>query len=412
MMQSLMHTRMLDWPASREAGLDHLTRFAPKAGRAYAAGRNTDTGPGNATAVSRLSPYIRRRMVTEREVVAEVLKHHSAAAAEKYIQEVFWRTYWKGWLEMRPDVWEHYLVERSAALADPPHAYDAAISGNTGIEGFDDWSSELVETGYLHNHARMWFASIWIFTLKLPWALGADFFYQHLLDADPASNTLSWRWVAGLHTKGKTYLARPDNIEKYTQGRFRPDRLALFAEPLIESFETPAPKPPRDGHANLPNAPYALLLTSDDLHPQSWPGFMANPPALVLTIGQIPQEAQLNGGAVAKRFTLDAIADSAERLDLPHQNIAASAEAIIDVCKTADIKTLALPFTPTGPTNSWRQAIAPALSEAGITLHEVKRNWDDKAWPHATAGFFKLKKAIPKLMDSAGLTRKDLFSDI
>jgi deoxyribodipyrimidine photo-lyase len=64
---------------------------------------------------------------------------------------------------------------------------------------------ELVETGYLHNHARMWFASIWIFTLRLPWELGADFFLRHLLDGDAASNTLSWRWVAGLHTKGKHY---------------------------------------------------------------------------------------------------------------------------------------------------------------------------------------------------------------
>ena len=62
----------------------------------------------------------------------------------------------------------------------------------------------------------MWFASIWIFTLNLPWELGANFFYKNLLDADPASNTLSWRWVAGLHTEGKFYLARQENIEKFS----------------------------------------------------------------------------------------------------------------------------------------------------------------------------------------------------
>ena len=60
----------------------------------------------------------------------------------------------------------------------------------------------------------MWFASIWIFTLRLPWELGANFFYDHLLDADPASNTLSWRWVTGLQTQGKIYLATENNIEK------------------------------------------------------------------------------------------------------------------------------------------------------------------------------------------------------
>ena len=62
----------------------------------------------------------------------------------------------------------------------------------------------------------MWFASIWIHTLELQWELGADFFLKHLLDGDPASNTLSWRWVAGIHTKGKNYIARKSNIEKYS----------------------------------------------------------------------------------------------------------------------------------------------------------------------------------------------------
>lgn len=392
-----------DWPATREAGLDRLAAFAPNAGRAYAAGRNTDAGPDQSPAVSKLSPYLRRRMVGEREVLAKVLEHHSAEAAEKFIQEVFWRTYWKGWLEMRPAVWQHYRTERGSALIDPPESYQAAIEGRTGIAGFDDWTRQLTETGYLHNHARMWFASIWIFTLKLPWALGADFFYQNLVDADPASNTLSWRWVAGLHTKGKTYLARSDNIEKYTQGRFHPTGLAPFAQPLLEAFETPAPLPPRSAHNALPREPYALLLTSDDLHPESWPHFEASSPALLLNVGQVPQEAELNNGAVASRFTRDAITETAFRLNLPYQSVEASSDTIIQACRTANVETLVLPFTPIGPTNHWREAITPNLSDAGIKLHEIKRNWDENAWPHATAGFFKLKKQIPKLMSQAGL---------
>ena len=64
--------------------------------------------------------------------------------------------------------------------------------------------SNLKEDGYLLNHVRMWFASIWIFTFNLPWQLGANFFMENLLDGDPASNTLSWRWVAGLQTKVNT----------------------------------------------------------------------------------------------------------------------------------------------------------------------------------------------------------------
>ena len=88
----------------------------------------------------------------------------------------------------------------------------------------------------------MWFASIWIFTLKLPWELGADFFMRHLLDGDPASNTLSWRWVGGHpDAAAKTYLARRDNIERFTQGRFAPDGLSSTAEPLDDA-PPPAPQ--------------------------------------------------------------------------------------------------------------------------------------------------------------------------
>ena len=95
-----------------------------------------------------------------------------------------------------------------AANAGLRLAFGRAVDGRTGIDGFDDWARELTATHWLHNHARMWFASIWIFTLRLPWALGADFFMRHLIDGDPASNTLSWRWVAGLHTRSKPYAAR------------------------------------------------------------------------------------------------------------------------------------------------------------------------------------------------------------
>ena len=95
------------------------------------------------------------------------------------------------------------------------------MDGKTGIDCFDTWIEELRENNYLHNHSRMWFASIWIFTLGLPWQLGARLFMKHLLDGDASSNTLSWRWVAGMHTNKKPYLASKENIDKYTVNRFR-----------------------------------------------------------------------------------------------------------------------------------------------------------------------------------------------
>ena len=205
------------FPPSRAEALQRLARFVPAAGRIYERERNTDAGPEQPSRVSLLSPYVRHRVITEYEILAEVLADHSLSVAEKFVQEVLWRTYWKGWMEMRPSVWARFLQERDRhrdSFHDQRAIADAE-NGSTGIEGFDDWAKELVETGYLHNHARMWFASIWIFTLRLPWTLGADFFLRHLLDADVASNTLSWRWVAGLQTVGKTYLATTDNISWY-----------------------------------------------------------------------------------------------------------------------------------------------------------------------------------------------------
>jgi len=196
---------------SREAALARLAQFAPNMGRDYAQLRNSDGGAG-ARCVTGLSPHIRHRLITEGEMVGAALAHHGAERAEKFIQEVFWRSYWKGYLELRPQMWREY---RQAAQAAPqPRFLAKAMAGQTGIECFDAWAQELTETGWLHNHTRMWFASIWIFTLRLPWELGAEFFLAHLADADAASNTLSWRWVAGIQTPGKHYLARAENISR------------------------------------------------------------------------------------------------------------------------------------------------------------------------------------------------------
>ena len=221
---------------SRDAGLGRLSAFLPRAAE-YARGRNRVVPPHDR--VSGLSPYLRHRLILESEVIGAVWSAHPPAAVEKFVAEVLWRTYWKGWLELRPQVWRAYLDQwrRDWDGLDGPAAerHAAAVEGRTGIDCFDAWVGELTATGYLHNHARMWLASIWIFTLRLPWTLGAAFFLRHLRDGDPASNTLSWRWVAGLHTRGKHYLARAENIARYTDGHFDPrGQLDEQAGPLTE----------------------------------------------------------------------------------------------------------------------------------------------------------------------------------
>ena len=209
--------------ASRAKAVDKLTNFIEQNLSDYSKLRNFDFGPSNRSNTSCLSPYITHGIINELEVVDKSLKKFSFAKNEKFIQEVLWRVYWKGWLELRPNVWSDYLIELGKFKGEFKNNqnYLDAIEGKTNIDCFNEWVIELKENNYLHNHTRMWFASIWIFTLELPWQLGAEFFMQHLFDGDAASNTLGWRWVAGVQTQGKHYLASEWNINKFTNNRFK-----------------------------------------------------------------------------------------------------------------------------------------------------------------------------------------------
>jgi deoxyribodipyrimidine photo-lyase len=389
---------------TRSAGLARLNDFVPRAGRIYADGRNADHGPDARSNVSVLSPYIRHRLVSEEEVVAAVLARHSGAVAEKFVQEVLWRTYWKGWLELRPEIWHRFLAERDGASESSglAKAVASAEAGTTGIEGFDDWARELVETGYLHNHARMWFASIWIFTLRLPWALGADFFLRHLVDADPASNTLSWRWVAGLQTAGKTYLATADNIARYTGGRFAPKGLAREATALTED-PIPKAQPLPPAAAVDPRTPCLLLLTGEDLYPET---MVAKSAAIsgVLSVATVPGWPW---GDKATTFVAGAAEDARDRAGRHFKRrtaaIALDAEAIIAVAHADNVDTVITAHAPVGPVADALALITPALAAAGIKLISLRRDWDSAFWPHATKGFFPFKERIPALLAERGL---------
>ena len=220
---------------SREGALKQLDAFINSELTNYSFKRNFDLGPKDKSNVSCLSPYISHRLITEYEVAKTVLAKFPYQKVEKYIQEIFWRVYWKGWLELRPQVWTDFIEDLKGLKEDDN--YKKAINGETQIECFNDWVKELKENNYLHNHTRMWFASIWIFTLNLPWQKGAEFFMKHLFDGDAASNTLSWRWVAGLQTKGKHYVAQSWNISKFTNNKYKNVKLNENALPLIDKRE-------------------------------------------------------------------------------------------------------------------------------------------------------------------------------
>ena len=410
---------MTSYPATREAGLARVRDFAVKAGEEYASRRNHVPGT-----VSGLSPYIRHRLVSEEEVAREVLAQHSFAAAEKFLQEVCWRTYWKGWLEMRPEVWFRYLNDlhalrnRMAVEPDFAESVQRAEEGKTGLDCFDDWSRELRETGYLHNHVRMWFASIWIHTLRLPWQLGADFFMRHLLDGDPASNTLSWRWVCGLQTQGKVYLATAENIERFTEGRHAPYGLLASEAPPIPA-DHPIPKPqllePRDLHPSGEKT--VLIVTEEDLSPEHWPVPRADIQGVILidliNLDDSAADGTKPHSSLVSSFRSQALESTKVRLEASGypavtlvkgsgEESSASLQSLMTTHLPAGKPTITMMRSSVGTIRSRIEPMVAKLAEEGFSVRSLRRDWDDTLWPHATHGFFRFKEQIPVVLQRLG----------
>ena len=393
---------------TRSAGEARMRAFVPRMGDRYSRERNFDLGPGNHDQVSCLSPFVRRRLVLESDLVAAALAAHGAERAEKFIQEVFWRGYFKGWMEHRPAVWQTYVRGLAGDLdrlgGDPAlrARVAAAEAGATGIECFDCWARELVDTGYLHNHARMWFASIWIFTLDLPWRVGADFFYRHLLDGDPASNTLSWRWVAGLHTRGKAYAADASNIRRYTRDRFQPGPgdFTQVGEglALTEPDGLPEREPLRTVRPPDPAAPAAVLITEEDCRLEDF-GLqrIAAKGAATLAVSRLRSARPVAEHVI--RAEAEALADAASRSGFTCAALdRLDGETLADWALSLGASQIVTPYVPQGPLRDALVACGPGLAARGIQLCEWQRDWDRSVWPHASAGFFKVKEKIPVML--------------
>ena len=432
-----LHESLLPWQPTRATGLAMLQQFLPKAGRIYQAQRNEDSGPGNHFNVSRLSPYLRRRMLSEQEVLAKVLGQHSPSDAFKFVQEVFWRTYWKGWLEHRPLLWQGYqqdLREVADTLDGDKwrrDSYNRAVDGQTEIQPFNEWVQELRETGYLHNHARMWFASIWVFTLGLPWQLGADFFLRHLLDGDPAANTLGWRWVAGLHTQGKIYLATASNIRKCGAARVRTycdhdsglARLATNAQPITETLSAMAlqkqpldwPKPFAGRGVSADGL--GLLLTDDDLTLD-----LPFQPAGVVALPASARSDVAATSSLVQTFSNGAIADAVQRADNTYAStlctpslMADGLDDVVHWAATHGFKELVHAYVPSGNNQQLIAQLHTRLAARGVRLTAFMRDYDRLVWPHAQKGFFQLGKRIPEFLAAMELaeapTEQRAFGD-
>ncbi len=194
--------------------------------RSYVASRNYKSG-----SVSRLSPYISRGVLSTRMIYESLLERFDTIRPfEKFVQELAWRDYWQRvWQVQNIDEDILHPQDRLSHFEMP----EAIVRAKTGIRAVDDAIKELYETGYMHNHMRMYVASIVCNVGQSYWKEGARWMYAHLLDADWGSNALSWQWVAGTNSS-KRYYANQDNINKYFDSEQRGTFLDVSYERITD----------------------------------------------------------------------------------------------------------------------------------------------------------------------------------
>ena len=377
----------MNFETSRSSALNKLNSFIENDILNYNSKRNFDFGIKNRNNVSCLSPYITHRLITEYETVKKVLLKHPFQKVDKFIQEIFWRIYWKGWLELRPKVWSDFTGDLKGINEDDN--YKKAINGETQIKCFNDWVEELKENNYLHNHTRMWFASIWIFTLNLPWQKGAEFFIKNLLDGDAASNTLSWRWVAGLQTKGKHYVAQSWNINKFTNNKYQDVKLNEKVSPLADVRDykiTPLSLNFED------NSNENLIVFENELNLENRKLKDYKNIYLILLSNDV-RKIKLEKRVF--EFKLKMINDQKKRFNQIQIYDETKFQTLIEKVKYFDVI-----YPCIGENYSYLNNIEKTRN---LKLNFILRDEDRFSWQFSNKGFFNFKNNIPKIITSFNL---------
>ena len=373
----------MNFATSRQEALDVLENYIEKNIFTYTAQRNFDFGPLNRKNISCLSPYITHRLISEYEVTKKALSKYPYQKVEKFIQEIFWRVYWKGWLELRPKVWTDFVEDLKNV--GNSNEYEKAINGETDIDCFNDWVKELKENNYLHNHTRMWFASIWIFTLNLPWQKGAEFFLRELYDGDAASNTLSWRWVAGIQTKGKNYIAQNWNINKFTNNKYKDLTLNESPQPIIDKREY---KISPISIGNNETKSDSLVFFENELNFQS---FNTDNYKKVYCILLSNEERQVKLGNKVLEYKKKIIKNQIQSLGLKIEYI--EGNKFIEISSSK--KNFDVVYPSVGENMSFLKRI---MKKNNLMINYLIRDEDKYCWQFSNKGYFNFKSNIPKIL--------------
>ena len=378
----------MNFITSRKEALKVLEHYIENNISIYTTQRNFDFGPQNRKNVSCLSPYITHRLISEYEVAKKVLSKYPFQKVEKFIQEIFWRVYWKGWLELRPMVWTDFVEDLKTI--EISEEYKKAINGETNIDCFNDWAKELKENNYLHNHTRMWFASIWIFTLKLPWQKGAEFFLRELYDGDAASNTLSWRWVAGIQTKGKNYIAQNWNINKFTNNKYKNLKLNENSQPIIDQREYKiSPMSIKNNDTNSET----LVFFENEL---DFKNFQVDSYKNIYCILLSNKDRLIELGEKVLMFKKNLIKNQVQNSDLKIEFI--DGNKFIEVSNSE--KNFDVVYPSVGENLSFLKRV---MKKNNLIIKYLVRDEDKYCWQFSNKGYFNFKSNIPKILSHFNL---------
>jgi deoxyribodipyrimidine photo-lyase len=368
----------------QEEGKKRWRTFQTQIGK-YHLTRNFDLGPEkHATATSNLSQWITHRTLLERTLLKDLEHLEASEGLEKWRDELIWRLYFRSYLFHHPEIWQDLRLHTPAPSTP-----------KSSVVPFLAWVQELETTGYLHNHARMWLASIWIFQKGLNWKEGALWMYTRLLDGDIASNTLGWRWVAGLHTKGKAYHASSTNILKFTDGRFSDTTLPLRQSDCIREIPL-APESRAELHV-LPNQTLnlGLLLHPLDLSAE-WPTEFQSKPTVLLPLhkDRVPYQ---DAGSAAINLTQ---VSGTLFPDIPIEPDLNPSQPLADTLQTLALKwqidAWVTPFPGVGPYLDLFLTYLKADANQGIPLYFITDPLDLFIFSLRESSYFGFRKTFHK----------------
>ncbi len=219
----------VSFPTNYDSIIERINKINPAQ---YGKTRNFIDG-----AVTYLSPYISRGVISVKQVQEAVLsKGYPPAAIEKFLQELAWREYFQRVWQAKGDLLFQDLKQTQADVSHH-QMIQAVVEAETGINAIDKSIREFYETGYMHNHVRMYVASIACNIGKAHWSAPAQWMYHHLLDGDLASNACSWQWVAGAFSS-KKYYCNQENINRHTHSH---QQNTFLDSPVENLYKAPTP---------------------------------------------------------------------------------------------------------------------------------------------------------------------------